>query len=178
MSLSHFLEFFWAQDLAQGIGRIDGTIDNYMSDVDPLFGEFSVQGLAQHAPPGHRRGMAVVISDLLDSGWHDALRRTSVQHDTLVIEIIDPREMELPDVGVVDLVDPETGRVRELNTSSAKVRAAYTDAALEQRRANAASIREARCAHLVLRTDSDWLFDVVSFVARRKRQAVYAEAAQ
>ena len=132
-------------------------------------------GLRRLSAPGHRRGMAVVITDLLDAGWEDALRRTSVSHDTLVIEIIDPREMELPNIGVVDLVDPESGRVRELNTSSDRVRTAYADAAREQRERNARKIREARCSHLVLRTDSDWLFDVVTFVARRKRQAAYAE---
>lgn len=135
-------------------------------------------GLKRLTSPGHRRGMAVVVSDLLDEGWEDALRRTSVFHDTLVIEIIDPRELELPNVGVVDLVDPETGRFRELNTGSQKVRDAYAAEALAQRASNAEKIRAARCAHLVLRTDRDWLFDVVSFVARRKHQASYAEAAR
>jgi uncharacterized protein (DUF58 family) len=131
-------------------------------------------GVRRLAGPGHRRGLAVVVSDLLGpSTWESELRRLSVLHDSLVVEILDPRELDLPDVGLLTLVDPESGQVREVNTRDRKLRQRYADAAREQRAENARRVREAGADHLVLRTDSDWLLDIVRFVAlRRKRLEV------
>jgi uncharacterized protein (DUF58 family) len=128
-------------------------------------------GIRRLGSPGHRRGLAVVVSDLLaPEGWADELRRVAVRHDLLVVELIDPRELELPDVGLLALVDPETGRTREVHTRSASLRARYAAAAREQREANAAAVRSAGGDHLVLRTDGDWLFDLVRFVAMRRKR--------
>jgi uncharacterized protein (DUF58 family) len=129
------------------------------------------EGLQRLSSPAHRRGLAVVVSDLLDPGWHDTLRRVVVRHDTLVIEIIDPRELELPDVGVLTLIDTETGRVREVNTRSASLRSRYATAAAAQRADHEARIRAAGADHCVLRTDRDWLLDIVRFVALRRQRA-------
>jgi uncharacterized protein (DUF58 family) len=128
-------------------------------------------GIRRLSIPSHRRGMAVVVSDLLaPDGWQQELRRVATRHDLLVVEVIDPRELELPDVGTLSLVDPETGRLREVQTRSAKLRSRYAEAAREQRDEHARAIREAGGDHLVLRTDSDWLFDLVRFVALRRRR--------
>src|SRR5215218_76645 len=109
-----------------------------------------------------RRGLAIVISDLLgEDGWVPSLSRLAVGHDTLVVEIVDPRELELPDVGVLAVVDPETGRRREVQTSSAQLRERYRRAAAAQRERMAADVRRAGADHLVLRTDRDWLDDLV-----------------
>lgn len=117
-----------------------------------------------------RRGLVVVISDLLDStDWPGALGRLAVRHDVLVVEVVDPRELELPDVGMLALADPESGRVIEVDTSRAAFRTRYAAAASAQRQANAAAIRAARAEHLVLRTDRDWVRDIVRFVAARRR---------
>jgi uncharacterized protein (DUF58 family) len=119
-----------------------------------------------------RRGLAVVISDFLaPPGWDGALRRLAGRHETLAIEVVDPRELELPPVGVLALVDPETGRRREVQTSSAKLRARYAAAAAQQRADIAAAIRGASADHLQLRTDRDWLSDLVRFVALRRERA-------
>lgn len=119
-----------------------------------------------------RRGLAVVISDFLaEDDWARPLGRLATRHETLAIEIVDPRELELPAVGVLTLVDPETGRRREVQTSSAKLRARYAEAALEQRAAIAAAIRSSGADHLVLRTDGDWLGDLIRFVSLRRERA-------
>ncbi len=128
-----------------------------------------------------RRGLAVVISDFLDptatgtdlggAGWTRPLQRLSVRHETLAIEVVDPRELALPAVGVLTLVDPETGRRREVQTSSAKLRARYAAAAAEQRQTIATNIRRSGADHLVLRTDGDWLADLIRFVALRRERA-------
>ncbi len=120
--------------------------------------------------PPRRRGMAVVISDFLaEPGWERPLRKLAVRHDVLAIEIVDPRELSLPEVGVLTLVDPETGRLHEVQTGSKKLRDAYASAAAEQRAAIDAAMRRAGAAHLRLRTDSDWLLDIVRFVAAQRR---------
>ena len=122
-----------------------------------------------------RRGLAVVISDWLDpTAWQMPLRRLSVRHDVLAVEVLDPREMALADVGVLELVDPETGQVYEVQTSDAALRERFATAAAEQRASIARHMRGAGANHLLLRTDGDWLLDLVRFVVsrRRNRQSV------
>ena len=81
-----------------------------------------------------------------------------------------PRELELPDVGVLELVDPETGRRREVQTGDARLRARYARPPPPPQRL-APSRSAAGADHLVLRTDRDWLVDVVAFVATRRDRA-------
>src|SRR5690606_3806653 len=117
------------------------------------------------------RGLAVVVSDFLSpSGWERPLQRLAVRHDVLAVEVVDPRELELPDVGLLEVVDPETGERREVQTSSRRVRKRYAEAAQEQRGRIADAIRRAGADHLVLRTDRDWLLDLVRFVSLRRRR--------
>ncbi|HEX5203023.1 MAG TPA: DUF58 domain-containing protein [Actinoplanes sp.] len=120
--------------------------------------------------PPRRRGVACVISDFMApvEGWERPLRKLRVRHDVLAIEVVDPRELELPDVGVLALADPETGELHEVQTSDAKLRSRYADAAAEQRGAIARALRSAGAAHLRLRTDTDWLLDMVRFVAAQR----------
>jgi uncharacterized protein (DUF58 family) len=120
--------------------------------------------------PPRRRGVAVVISDFLApvEQWSRPVRKLGVRHDVLAIEVVDPRELELPDVGVLTLVDPETGALHEVQTSDAKLRSRYAEAAAEQRGAIAQALRAAGAAHLRLRTDTDWLLDMVRFVAAQR----------
>lgn len=120
--------------------------------------------------PPRRRGLAVVISDFLvdPDTWSGPLRKLGVRHDLLAIEVLDPREIELPDAGVLEFVDAESGALHEVQTADAKVRERFAQAAATQRAAIAAAIRGAGAAHLRLRTDSDWLFDFVRFVAAQR----------
>ncbi|MGE5827445.1 MAG: DUF58 domain-containing protein [Micromonosporaceae bacterium] len=117
--------------------------------------------------PPRRRGLAAVISDFLapPEQWARPLRKLGVRHDVLAIEILDPRELELPDVGVLALADAETGVVHEVQTADPRLRHRYAAAAAAQRTVIAQAIRGAGAAHLRLRTDSDWLLDIVRFVA-------------
>jgi uncharacterized protein (DUF58 family) len=119
-----------------------------------------------------RRGLAVVISDFLGAGgWERPLRALAARHDVLAVEVLDPRELALPDVGILSLVDPETGQRLEVGTGDARLRARYAEAAAAQREVTARAVRSAGADHLVLRTDRDWLFDIVAFVEHRRRRA-------
>jgi uncharacterized protein (DUF58 family) len=128
-------------------------------------------GLARLTTTAKRRGLAVLVSDFLtDSPWERAVRLVAARHETLAVEVVDPRELELPDVGLMIVVDPETGDVREVDTGRDNLRDRYAEAARVQREEIARSLRSVGADHLVLRTDRDWLVDLVRFVALRRRR--------
>ncbi|ONI84213.1 hypothetical protein ALI144C_16235 [Actinosynnema sp. ALI-1.44] len=119
--------------------------------------------------PPRRRGLVVVISDFLgDVTWQRALRGLSARHDLIAVEVVDPRDVDLPDVGTIVLADPESGRQREVHATPL-LRREFAAAAAQHRAEVAAAIRRAGAGHLVLRTDSDWVADTVRFVVARKR---------
>ncbi|GAB3824079.1 DUF58 domain-containing protein [Kribbella italica] len=118
-----------------------------------------------------RPGLRVVVSDFHTSDWGDALRRLGARHEVIAVEVLDPRELELPEVGLLTVVDPETGRRREVQTSSKRLRRRYADAMEAHRERTAQAIRASGAAHLVLRTDTDWVRDVAAFASARKRAA-------
>ncbi|MFI6265704.1 DUF58 domain-containing protein [Micromonospora sp. NPDC051006] len=127
-----------------------------------------------------QRGLVVVVSDFLDGlpddpehppPWERTLRRLGVRHQVLAVEVTDPRELELPDVGLVTLVDPETGRRREVCTSDRGLRDRYAVAAAAQRDQVRQALRRSGAAHLSLRTDRDWCADIVRHVHAQRRLA-------
>ena len=129
-------------------------------------------GLRQADRVARRRGLVVVISDFLDTGeWQQPLAVLSRRHDVICVEVLDPRELELPAVGSLTLVDTETGRKRWANTRSESLRRRYRIAAGQQRRDIARRIRATGADHLVLRTDRDWVADLVRHIGRRRRGA-------
>lgn len=126
--------------------------------------------LEQLRRPPRRRGLLVVISDFLgDLTWERPLRALSARHDMVCVEILDPRDVDLPEVGTIVLADPESGRQREVHATPL-LRREFAAAAAEHRAGVAAAIRGTGAGHLVLRTDSDWIADVVRFVVARKRR--------
>lgn len=128
------------------------------------------RGLRSVGRIARRRGLVCVISDFLHaSDWERELRALGQRHEVLAVELIDPRELELPDVGEVALVDPATGERLSVPTADSALRERFAEAAAQQRAAIAASIAAAGASHLTLRTDRDWIRDVVEFVALRRR---------
>lgn len=126
--------------------------------------------IQSHLVARRRRGLAVVVSDFLSPpGWERPLAGLASRHQVLAVEVVDPRELELPNVGFLTLVDPETGRRMEIQTAKAGLRARYAEAAAAQRAEIAAAIRRSGAQHLILRTDRDWLRDIVDFVVSARR---------
>ena len=137
------------------------------------------EGLRAVASPPRRRGLVVVVSDLLEPGalggepsWASPLRALARRHDVVVAEVVDRRELELPSVGVLRLVDPETGRHLEVQTSSRRLRERYAEAAAARRATHAAAARSAGAGHVLLRTDADWLLALAGHLAARRRTRV------
>lgn len=119
-----------------------------------------------------RRGLVVVVSDFLDPpSWGVPLRRLTSRHQVVAVEVLDPREDVLPPVGLLTLVDPETGRRIEVQTDSKKLRRRFETAASARRSAVAKELRAAGARHVVLSTERDWFLDLVKAVEgwRRRR---------
>ena len=126
--------------------------------------------LEQLRRPPRKRGLIAIVSDFLgDADWERPLRGLSGRHQLIAAEIVDPRELELPAAGLMTFVDPESGDQLEVQTSSADLRARYAAAAAEQRARIATLLRHAGAGHMQLRTDRDWLTDVVKFVIARRK---------
>jgi uncharacterized protein (DUF58 family) len=119
----------------------------------------------------NRRGFVAVISDFHGEAWQPSLARLSLRHDLLAITVHDPREYDVPPIGLVDLVDPATGRRREVRVT-AKVQQRFAAAAQEERERRADALGRSRADVIELTTDSDWLGSIVQHTQRRRVQAV------
>jgi uncharacterized protein (DUF58 family) len=116
-----------------------------------------------------RRGQVVVVSDFLDrDAWQRQLRLLALRHEVVCVHVTDPRELELPDAGILAVVDAETGRQRYVSTGSRALRERYAVAAAERDHAIRAAVHRAGAEYLALSTSRDWLTDTVAFVARRR----------
>jgi uncharacterized protein (DUF58 family) len=116
------------------------------------------------------RGLVVVVSDFRGGrDWEGTLRALRARHGVLAVEIRDPRELELPPVGDVWMVDPESGRQILVNTSRKRVRERFRKAAAEDRAEVAAALRRAGADHLVLSTDGEWLRDLAGHLRRAEQ---------
>ncbi|MGC5021118.1 DUF58 domain-containing protein [Micromonospora sp. DT47] len=153
-----------------------GGYDDGAAPAPPDLGD----ALAEVQRVATRRGLVVLVSDFLDglpddhheqAPWEPALRRLAARHQVLAVEVTDPRELELPDVGLVTLVDPETGRRREVWTGDPALRRRYASAAAAQRDQVRRALRRSGAAHLALRTDRDWTADIVRHVHAQRRLA-------
>jgi uncharacterized protein (DUF58 family) len=103
-------------------------------------------------------GLVVVISDFRgEDDWERALKRLVGHHSVIAVEISDPRERELPSVGHLAVVDPETGQVVEVDTRSTRLRERFARAEHERREKLHRIFRRAAVHHIPLSTEGAWL---------------------
>jgi uncharacterized protein (DUF58 family) len=126
-------------------------------------------GLLTLEPLLRRRSVLFVVSDFLSPGWGPILGRLARRHDVIAVQLVDPRERELPEVGLVALRDAETDDWAWVDTSSpavqAHVRARVTgfDAELER------AVRENRADLLRLDAGEPYGEPLIAFFRRRER---------
>jgi uncharacterized protein (DUF58 family) len=126
--------------------------------------------LERVAALGRQRGLVVVVSDFRGPrDWRDALLRLAGRHSVLAIEVRDPREQELPALGRLRLVDPESGRQLTVDTADRRVRERFATAAAEERRALVATLASAGVRHVALSTEGDWLRPLAAFLRTSER---------
>ncbi|HLN26818.1 MAG TPA: DUF58 domain-containing protein [Gemmataceae bacterium] len=118
----------------------------------------------------HRRAIIFLLSDFLDKNFERAFKRTARHHDLIAIRIADPREESLPEAGLVELEDAESGERLLLDTSSARVRKAYAEAAAQRRDALQQLARSCRADLIEVSTDGSHLDALVHFFRLRERR--------
>ncbi len=132
--------------LAEGVA-VDGAADRGIAPVLHRVGRLARQP-----------GLVVVVSDFRgEPRWNRPLRALGGRHRVLAVEIRDPREERLEPVGRLALVDPESGRLIEVDTSRRGLRERFAAAAAAERGLVASEIRKAAAQHVVLSTSGDWL---------------------
>jgi uncharacterized protein (DUF58 family) len=105
-----------------------------------------------------RPGLVVVISDFRDQhDWQRGMGYLRLRHSVIAVEVVDPREAEVPAVGHLALIDPETGDRIEVDTSSRRLRERFAELERRRRDTLARELRRLRVDHVSLATDQDWL---------------------
>jgi uncharacterized protein (DUF58 family) len=103
-------------------------------------------------------GLVVVISDFRDQeDWIRPFGALAAHHSAFAIEVRDPRETQLPNVGHLALVDPETGELVQIDTSRQRIRERFAAIEAEGRARVASELRRLAVEHVVLSTGGDWL---------------------
>ena len=140
-------------------------------DLEPM-GPTSLGGaLTRIGRLARRRSVIVVVSDFRGPrDWRPRLLQLAARHDVVAVEIQDPREQELPDVGDLWLVDPESGRQLRVDTRSRKLRQRFGEEAAADRNALARELRSLGVPHLTLSTSGDWLRRLVGFLQTEGRR--------
>jgi uncharacterized protein (DUF58 family) len=116
-----------------------------------------------------QRSLVVLVSDFRGAyDWQRPLLELAGRHDVIAVEIRDPREQELTNVGLLWLVDPETGRQLRVDTRSRRLRERFALAAQAERAQVAQVLTSVGVRHVVLSTSGDWLRNLVVFLRRRR----------
>ena len=131
----------------------EGVAPDGRHDTDGLANALRRAGRLARQP-----GLVVLISDFRDQHhWERPLGSLRMRHSVIAVEISDPREQELPSVGHLALIDPESGERIEIDTSSERVRRRFAELERERRAAVARELRRLRVDHVSLSTAEDWL---------------------
>ncbi len=128
----------------------------------------------------HRRAIVFLISDFQSPGdpvrtrveLRRAMRQTNRRHDLIAVQVADPREKELPNVGVLALEDAESGEIIELDTANPAVRKRFNELSIERARRMVNDFRAEGVDTLELRTDTPYMPALQRFFKTRERRRV------
>jgi uncharacterized protein (DUF58 family) len=117
-----------------------------------------------------KRSIAFVISDFIDDGYEKILRIISRKHDVIAVELSDPREERLPDIGLVKLRDAETRRERWVDTGDATVRREYERYWQNRRAERKIMFVRSKVDTILIRVDKPYIRPIVDFFKLRERR--------
>ena len=134
-----------------------------MEPAGPVGVTSSARALRLVASTAARGGLVVLVSDFRGPrDWLQAIAGAAAHHHVLAVEIRDPREDDLPDVGELTLIDAETGHEVRIDSSSRQLRQRFAEAASGERASLATDLRRVGVRHVVLSTSGDWLRSLAS----------------
>ena len=114
-----------------------------------------------------KRATVFLISDFISEGFEDAMKSVRRRHDLIAMQVFDPRETELPSIGLMKVRDAETGIERWLDTSRKKVRTHYKAAWLKARGELEQFLKKQGIDFISLRTDRDYVVPMMNFFKSR-----------
>jgi uncharacterized protein (DUF58 family) len=118
-----------------------------------------------------RRSLIFIISDFISApGWDRPLSLLNRRHDVLAVRLWDPREVELPDAGLIIMEDAETGEQLYVDTSDKKFRKRFHEAAQKREAALSGAFKRAGVDALPLSTEDDLVRAIVRFATLRQRR--------
>jgi uncharacterized protein (DUF58 family) len=117
------------------------------------------------------RSLVFVISDFIsEPGWERSLKLLTQRHETLAIRLFDPREIDIPDIGLIVLEDAETGEQLFVDTHDKKFRQRFNQAAQERETALAETFKRTGVDVLSLSTEADLVRSIVRFANLRQQR--------
>ncbi len=117
-----------------------------------------------------RRSVAFVISDFIAHGYEHALRIASKRHDVIPVQMVDPREEQLPDVGITLFEDLETGELVEVDTGDPRVREQFALRVAKQRAQREQMFKKLSLDTITIRTDRPYIEPITSLFRLRQRR--------
>lgn len=117
-----------------------------------------------------RRSVVFLFSDFFDSGYEQALLITGRRHDIIAFSLTDPRELDLPSVGMIELQDTETGGRVLVDTSDGATRRLFRQRVNEQLRRRRRTLGATRVDELSLRTDRPYVKPLLAYFRARARR--------
>jgi uncharacterized protein (DUF58 family) len=117
-----------------------------------------------------KRAVVFLISDLLDQGFDRSLKAANRRHDVVILQIADPREREMPDVGIVQLRDAETGEIVEVDTSLRRFREAYRASWVRERERLTKFFQTHRMDHVFINAAEPYEMPLIRFFEERARK--------
>ena len=151
--------------------RIIHALEQVASEDTPVQGMDLAASLRHLGRLLRRRSLVFLVSDFLGpEGWEPPLRELSRRHDVIAVWIQDPAERELPDVGGLFVRDPESGEELWVDTSDARLRAAYRELVGRQRGRVEAALKGSRLDVLELSTAEPLVEPLTRFIQFRKRR--------
>ncbi len=115
----------------------------------------------------HQKAVCFIISDFLVQDYQDPLVAAKQRHDIIVIRVIDPREVDIPNAGLVTLDDAESGEQIVVDTSSAAVRAQYHETSLNRLRSQDEFFSSNGIDSIDVYTDSPYIDPLIGFLKKR-----------
>jgi uncharacterized protein (DUF58 family) len=118
----------------------------------------------------HKRSVVFLISDLLDQGFEQSLKVAHRKHDIVIIQVVDPREKELPNVGILELRDAETGEIASVDTSMQWVRNTFQENWDRNQSRLARFFKSHRMDHVTIETGRPYDIPLVRFFKERAKR--------
>lgn len=157
------------KQLLRVIDAIDHAADEVAAQTTPAGPTDLDAALRRAFLAIEHKALVFIISDFLtQTDWQTRVRQLSKKHEVIGVQIYDPRERELPDMGVMTFEDPETGRQLTVDTHDASLRRRFAEKAAAQAEAIRHDLIANGAAHFAISTSDDLLKSILRFLQSRR----------